>query len=94
MIHELQASKATINNYVVNIAGNIYRLYSLLDDLNPTQTGAYRVDLLTGTVTTADGTTLVGIFKGKVVDLHGYSSIGIAYAGDSREQKFELWEVI
>lgn len=50
--------------------------------------------MMTGTITTGDGKTLVGIFRSKIVDIYGYSSISIAQTGDSREQEIELWEVI
>ena len=50
--------------------------------------------MMTGTVTTADGKTLVGIFKNKIADIYGYSSIAVANTGNIREKIFELWEVI
>lgn len=93
-IEETQVSEGDINSYKLGINGKSYPLYSLLDDLNPTQTGAYKVDLMTGIVTTSDGGTLTGIFKSKLPDLVGITSISLEFSGEIRNKKIELMEVI
>lgn len=69
-------------------------MYYLLKNADTQGISSYRVDLTTGTITTGDGVLIAAIFKKRLPDLYGLSSITLYLGGSVRNKKVELMEVM